>query len=130
MNSNVRLDLRASGVHYRRNLSGQGSTEEKTGHSHAPSMRANPCTIPFRSLREASYSWRELCLLTPAALSTATGGSSADVNISGFATPAPLTSRSVLTPPWNSSSSIDPSPLTDSHSNKRWQSLALSALPP
>src|ERR1700732_3745987 len=31
---------------------------------------------------------------------------------------------------WNSSASIDPSPLTDSHSNKRCESLALPALPP
>src|SRR4029077_10746634 len=31
---------------------------------------------------------------------------------------------------WSSSSSIHPNPLIDSHSNKRWQSLALPALPP
>jgi len=56
---------------------------------------ANPaCTVPFRSLREG-----KLFLLTSAPLSTATGGSSAGVNISGCAMPARHTSRCVSTPP-------------------------------
>src|ERR1700681_2604682 len=61
-------------------------------------VQTQPARFPSGRFGRASYSWRKHSLLTPAALSKATGGSSGGVNISGSATPAPLTSRFVSTP--------------------------------
>ena len=57
-----------------------------------------PARRPSIRFDKGSCFWRKLFLLTSARFSMATGGSSADVNISGFAMTARLTSRYVSTP--------------------------------